>query len=353
MILHAVPSFINAEVYGAGNWKAVEANRLALRDAGLPSRTVGFDWENPATVVPQLTLDVRHLLIEYSLFPDLLTDLKRNHPRVARHVRTHNAEAYQHLHRAGLRGCADPRLWPGFLRLLWRDTRCRRAADTLLGISQWDDAHYWRWLSGQARIRYLPYYSPWPYLRSEVEPQPWILRKPAILSMGGNFDPSGMANVANLDTLAIKVSRMVGDRWSFLLTWWSQWHQEVPEVNAHVQVLRDCREPWDLLCQVRALAVLTPLGFGLKTTVVDGLAAGCHVIVHSQLAKRLPAQVKQLCLICDPSRDEDVAALVDALSTPPRTHNVNQQLRGMAVDVLRSTFEPSHEVLQSERDGNR
>ncbi len=344
MIVHAVPSFINAYEYGAGNWKAVEANRLALQRAGLPSREVGFDGDKPATAIPQVPPDSRHLLIEYSAFPDLLIQLKRTHPPLRLHVRTHNAEPYQHFHRAtgnGLRDYANPRLWAKCLRLLWRDVRCRQAADTLLGISEWDNANYWRGLPGKALIRYLPYYSPWPYLRSGVEPQPWDLRKQAVVSLGGNFDPSGMANVRNLNTIATRLSQAVPNRWSFALTWWSQWHEQVPKVSAHVEVLRDCREPWDLLCQVRALAVLTPLGFGLKTTVVDGLAAGCHVIVHSQLAKRLPHRVRQLCLICDPSRDEDLVRLVDSLSTPPRSHNLNQQLRDTAVDMFRSTFASS------------
>lgn len=340
MILHLVPSAINQDEYGAGNWKAVEANRLALDCAGLPSRLVRFDGDNLTTVLSQVTSDIRHLLIEYSWWPDFLMQLKKKHPQIRVHVRTHNAEAYQHLHRAtaGVRDYANVRLWRKFLQLAWRDSRCRLAADTLLGISDWDNANYWQWLPGKALIRYLPYYSPWPSLRPEVEPRPWNLRKADILSMGGNFDPSGMANVANFDTLANKLSRVSGNRWSFLLTWWSRWHKRVPEVSRHIEIVRDCREPWDLLCQVRALAVLTPLGFGFKTTIVDGLAAGCHVIVHPQLARRLPLQVKQLCLICDPSRDEDIIKLADALSTPPRSHNINEKLSEMAVDIFRSTF---------------
>jgi hypothetical protein len=156
--------------------------------------------------------------------------------------------------------------------------------------------------------------------------------------MGGNFDPSGMANVANFDTIATKLGRFAGDTWSFVLTWWARWYREVPNVGARVEVRRDCREPWDLLCQARALAVLTPLGFGFKTTVVDGLAAGCHVIVHAQLARRLPQELQALCIVCDPSRDEDVRRLADALSAPPRPHTINRQLRDRAIDTFRSIF---------------
>jgi hypothetical protein len=112
----------------------------------------------------------------------------------------------------------------------------------------------------------------------------------------------------------------------------------VPKVSEEVEIVRECHEPWDLLCQSRAMAVLTPLGFGFKTTVVDGLAAGCHVIIHPKLADRLPQQVKQLCLICDPSREQDVIKLSDSLSLPPKPHGLNQQLCEMVVADLRSIF---------------
>ncbi len=157
-----------------------------------------------------------------------------------------------------------------------------------------------------------------------------------MVSMGGNFDPSGLANVANFNALATKLSRAMSDQWSFELTWWSQWHDQVPDVVPEVKIIRGCDEPWDLLCEVRALAVLTPLGFGLKTTVVDGLAAGCKVIVHPTLAKHLPVVVRSQCLVCDPSRDEDVRKVTAALAASPPVTDLNAQLRQQAVSTLRS-----------------
>jgi hypothetical protein len=340
VILHAVPSFINAYEYGAGNWKAAEANRLALHASGLPVRELNFDANKPSTVVQQVTPDTGHLLLEYSVFPDLLARLRQNRPDLGLHVRTHNAEPYQHIHRSagdGIRGYASRGLWTRTYSLLRQDIRCRQTADTLLGISEWDNSHYWRWLPGKAALRYLPYFSPWPELRPGVTAAPWQLRRPAMVSMGGNFDPSGLANVANFNALATQLSRATSERWSFELTWWSQWHDQVPDVVPEVNILRACEEPWDLLCEVRALAVLTPLGFGLKTTVVDGLAAGCKVIVHPTLARHLPVVVRNQCLVCDPSRDEDVHKVIAALAAPPPVNDLNARLRQQAVATLRST----------------
>jgi hypothetical protein len=341
MILHAVPNFINSKEYGAGNWKAVEANRIALRRTGLPFKERGFDPKNPAVLAQHVTPDVAHLLLEYSWWPDFMAQIKKANPRVKIHVRTHNAEAYQHYHRARegrKRDYVNLRLWSRFIQLAWRDANCKRTADTLLGISEWDNNHYWKFFPGKGRVRYLPYYSPWPFLRTQVAIQPWGLRKPIMISMGGNFDPSGMANVNNYDRLSRALSEIMPERWSYLLTWWSQWNDKVPKVSRQVELVRECQEPWDLLCQARALAVLTPFGFGFKTTVVDGLAAGCHVIVHPKIAARLPQQVSRLCIVCDPNLDEDMANLAERLSSPPEAHDLNQQLGDMDVDILRSTF---------------
>jgi hypothetical protein len=226
-----------------------------------------------------------------------------------------------------------------FGELIARDTRSRRNADTLLGISAWDNDKYWRWLPGSARVMYLPYFSPWPMLRPQVQPRPWEQRRPTIVSMGGNFDPSGLMNVANFNALADRLSPASRERWSFQLTWWSQWHEKVPRVSAHVEILRQCDEPWDLLCEVRSLAVLTHLGFGFKTTIVDGLAAGCHVIVHPKLARRLPEEIVELCVICDPANDANMSQLADLLSKPPSSANLNSRLREQARATLRAVVE--------------
>lgn len=340
-LLHAVPNFVNQQEYGAGNWKAVEANRIALERAGIPFEKVEFNRENPDQVLAQMRPTVTHLLMEYSWWPELLVQLKAQHPQVRLAVRTHNAEAYQYFHRKMIgarREYINLQKWRQLVRLAYRDARCRRVADILLGISEWDNKNYWRWLGGRANIRYLPYYSPWPYLRPNVDMRPWNLRPRTIVSMGGNFDPSGIENFKNFSMLATKLSKVRDEKWSYLLTWWSQWHQNVPKVSKEVEIVRECQEPWDLLCQSRALAVLTPFGVGFKTTVVDGLAAGCHVIIHPKLATRLPQQVKQLCLICDPSRERDIRTLADSLSVPPRSHSLNQQLSEMVVAEFLSIF---------------
>jgi hypothetical protein len=51
-LLHAVPNFVNQKEYGAGNWKAVEANCLALDRCGTTYVKVAF---YPETRIERVT----------------------------------------------------------------------------------------------------------------------------------------------------------------------------------------------------------------------------------------------------------------------------------------------------------
>jgi hypothetical protein len=339
-IVHASPNAVNQQEYGAGNWKAIAANRIALQATGKSVALEEFDpGDFKSFVENKIGGESTAVLAEYSWWPEFAELLRRKYPKIRICVRTHNIEPYQRFlsaRKGDWRDYFRPRLWSRSLKALRSDVRCKQLADSLLSISEWDDAHYWRWLPGKARLKYLPYFSPWPYLRPEVQPQPWDRRQRAIVSMGGNFDVSGIANFTNFEVVAAKGEKILGADWSFVLTWWSQWHKQTPQVKPPVVIERSCQEPWDLLCGVRGLAVLTPYGTGLKTTIIDGLAAGCRVIVHPRLFKRLSPQIQELVCVCDPGRDADIAMVAEYLQTPPRNRHINEQLRESAVSCLNS-----------------
>ena len=151
-LIHAIPSFIGSYEYGAGNWKSTAANRLALPEVGIPYDEATFDVDDPASLISQIGPEVGDVFLEYSKFPEVVKQLHAARPGLRVHVRPHNAEAYQYFHRlehTGLRDYAHVRIWRRFLALARQDARCKAAADTLLGNSEWDDGHYWRWLPGR------------------------------------------------------------------------------------------------------------------------------------------------------------------------------------------------------------
>ncbi len=337
MIVHAIPQSTRV-YYGGGDWKAVESTRLLLAGLGKPVREIIVPEEDPEFLLRSLTGEDRHLLIEYTRWPDVIRQIRIRFPRLRIHVRTVNAEAFQHFHQVQPSGWPSPenmRKWYGCFRLLCRDSACRRHAETLLGISSWDDQHYWRWIPGRAVILPFPYFSPWPWLRPSVVPCEWGDRNMAIVCMpGSRTSPIGRTMMAGYEQWVGGLIESARKDWTFLLTHQPEWDSKPGHTSSNFTIVGDCREPWDLLCRVRAVAVLTPLGFGAKTTIMDGLAAGCHVLVHPALARRLEPCLRQACIVCDPGETHS-GRLIEALRLPPDSGRCgNEILRGIASQTL-------------------
>jgi hypothetical protein len=152
-------------VRGAGQWKDLQGIRQTLASLGPEWREFQFDNTNAGDLAKRIGGAADVVVWYYTFWPEALEELRTRCPRARFVLRTVNAEACQHWLRAKkdwrkLRGL--PRDAYGFVRLLWRDRRCARAADVLAGISPWDDEHYWRRLAGRSKVRFVPYVCPWP-----------------------------------------------------------------------------------------------------------------------------------------------------------------------------------------------
>jgi hypothetical protein len=86
------------------------------------------------------------------------------------------------------------------------------------------------------------------------------------------------------------------------------------------------------------VAVLTDLGFGLKTTVIDALSAGCHVIVKPGLWRRLPEAIQEYCHPCIPDDPRSVAETLMRVDQSPGWGDINRGLEDEAVRVLRGVL---------------
>lgn len=334
-LLHAIPDFLQE---GAGNWKDI-ASRLQLwPELGCPVDVVRFSPDDPASLVDQLG-EASDVLIEYSWWPDLIAQLRRSRPQLRVHVRTHNAEAFQHLARSGW-VCWPPlaaaRNAYGFLRLAWIDSRCRRHSESLWGISPWDNRRYWRWLPGRGSVEDFPYYCPWPALRSEVHPLDWEARPRRVVSLPGVADRIGRAMLDGY----VRFIRAVSQRpesadWQFRI---SRGLRDAPQLptDCPLQFLPADMDPWPTLCQSRVLVVLGWRGYGMKTNIIDGLAAGCHVVVHATLFDRLPDELQRQCIRCDIGKSNPMIAVWERCMAPTQGGPaLNQWLRNQALATAR------------------
>lgn len=317
---------------GAGQWKDLQGIRLILAQLGAPWKEFRFLDHNIGELAAQIGGAEATVIWYYTFWPEQMEELKRRCPQVRLVLRTVNAEAFQHWLRAKkdwrrIRGL--PRDLYGFLRLLARDRRCCRAADLLAGISPWDDAHYWSRLAGKGKVRYVPYACPWPTLLPEVKPLPWESRANTLVCLAGTRDAIGRGHVAGFAALA---RRPELSAWRFASSdgFMDASGDPLPD---GVERLGRIEEPWMLLCKVKAVAVLSPLGYGYKTTVADALAAGCHVLVHPRQHARLPREEQALCIPVDPTSDADIHKVAGLRGRPPE-----QEAAGVQQDQWAHTF---------------
>lgn len=338
LLVHAIPGWIKERV-GAGNWKDVASRRLLWGELRRTSSVVYFDEKHPESLLDLLPPDAEHVLLEYSWWPQLLRRLARERPGLRLHVRTHNAEALQHWVRAervpGSLYSTLRRLY-GATRLLLRDVACRRSCDTLLGISEWDDHFYWSRLPGRARLVAFPYYCPWPWLQPETAAREYGARRAVVASLPGANDRLGRSVTQGLEQLSERLAWPPGDSpWRCVLST-GLLEGRRTDGRCSVEVVES---PWAFLCDVRVLAVLGDLGYGLKTTIVDGIAAGCHVLVTRRLSARLPKLLRAHCIVVDPMDSASVAGAAAAVARPPVRSRLNEELRLQALTAAKSLWE--------------
>ena len=301
---------------GAGQWKDLQGIRLVLSALGADWREFRFDETNVGELAERIGGTEATVVWYYTFWPEAMAELKRRCPRARIVLRTVNAEALQHWTRAK----KDWRKWRGlprdvygFVRLLARDRRCARAAAALAGISPWDDDRYWSRLVGRDKVRHVPYVSPWPRLQAETKPLPWERREDAVLCLAGTRDAIGRAHVAGFAALA-GWPEWSGWRFQLSAGFGDDSRDELPAV---VERLGRIENPWERLCRVKAVALLSPLGYGYKTTVADALAAGAHVLIHPRQWARLAPAERALCLPVDPAAAADVGRAAEALARLP------------------------------------
>ena len=332
--------------YGAGNWKDIKSFNNLLSDTEVIVNTFAFDNSDVNSQKAILKDKINELKPEivighYSLWIDLFSWIRFIHPSAKLFVRTHNAEAFQHWHRSNITfslSYHNIRNIYGSLRLLLQDQKCRYFADHLLGISEWDNQHYWNFLPGSSKVHYCPYHSPWPKLRPHVQPAPWSDRQNKVVCLAGGRDPIGISQVKNFVQFARYVkAQTLSTKWGFELSPGVYRSDQALDLEP-VQLMLDLNEPWDLLCNIKVLAILTPLGFGTKTTIIDALAAGCHVLVEKKLAQRLPNNVKILCHDVDMSKPLSFPELMEKVFHEPKVHHINDELFAQAQSALKETW---------------
>lgn len=334
-IVHVIP----AGVYGTqyqGSYKDTISRVRFLERLDAEYRQVLLDDDTPDAVLAALRgqRDIR-VLVEYSHYPRVVRALRRAHPDALIAIRSHNIEPLQHLDNHGLWPKRGP-LWMayGMARLALADLICKRHANAVYSISDWENRVYWDRLPGKARVEWLPYYCP-GHLAPEA--RPFVEERGTIVCL-----PNSQKNRKSWDlatrfgSFAKHAKSVDGSEYDFLMTGdLADW--DLP-ASAHVTQTGLIKDLPSLLGKAKAVCMLSPLGYGFKTTIADAIAHGCYVLAHPALARRCPDLLRPAIIPVDTAKPETFRSALSKLGAPFPVSNVNATLREGAHRILARDF---------------
>jgi len=316
--------------YAAGNWKDIQGINALLADLGVEVLEMPQAVGSVREVRLACAEGVSDLLVHYSYWSALVSEIHKTLPHIRIHTRAHNAEALQHLHRYApglLPTMHNLRGWYGAAKNWQREAHSRWVSDSFWCISDWDRRCYQRFLPGKARLLEVPYHCPWPALRPTAKPVEWASRRNAVVCLAGGRDRIGRSQRDGLVRFARGVTQLgLAADWSFEVSAGVHSHAIADADLRPLREIGEVAEPWDLLCQTKVLALITPLGYGCKTTIIDALSAGCQVLIDQRLLARLPAAIGKLCVALDTRYPETFASAFERLQRQPQDNKINDSL---------------------------
>lgn len=198
---------------------------------------------------------------------------------------------------------------------------------TVLPISDWEAAHYYRRFKTAARVDVVPFYLT-PEYAEPVQPD-HPSRRPRLLMLG-TTSPNPLIDdgVRAFDALA----RHLGDA-SVSLAMTGNVPRGV-RLDDRIDVLGMVASPIEALREASHVVLPSPLGHGFKTKILEALVAGCRVLVHERLHRRLPPEVRAACDPLDPADLDGVRRLLAAGPTNVDAMAVNEALRRRSDEAM-------------------
>jgi hypothetical protein len=295
-VLHIVPGHVDVRP-GQGSHKDVGGRKAFLLRRAAAYHYLSVNGDVPAQLdrVPAGFVPT-HVLIEYSYFPRIARAIRRRYPAAAIAVRAHNIEPLQHWTLAGpgerdflmpLLQCAYVtfRLWLADLQIAW-------LADRIFVIAPAEGPRYWRWLGGRARVSWLPYLPPVELADSGARKERQI-----VACLPGGAESVRTRDLVDRFSAFARSAAEAGWTERFVVTGdVSGWQIQLDPVVERAGYIDDLPAFYR---SIAAVAVLSPLGFGFKTTIGDAVACGAAVLAHPKIRADLPDELKPFAIAVD------------------------------------------------------
>jgi len=314
MFLHFIPARDLANRHH-GTYKDVISRVQWLQKRFQDYRQIAIHDDDPAEVDAALAggESLEAALVEYSYYSKIVKRLKQKAPNVRVAVRAINLEPLQHFDNTGWR-CRRGPIWVlyGMARLLCHDVTVKRYADVILSINEWENRVYWNRLPGRARIEWLPYRCP-DHLVPE-NPLPYAERNIIACLPTSQKNRKSWDLVTRFQVFATAMKR-AGSQDQFVITGnLRDWN--LPDCPAAEQIglVEDLA---GFMGSCKAVALLSPLGYGFKTTIADALAAGAQVVAHPGLIRRCPDAIRPYLIAQESDNLVSVEHFMHQLETEP------------------------------------
>jgi hypothetical protein len=314
MILHVAPTHVDIRP-GQGSHKDVSSRRAFFSASGLGYTYINVSGDDPSQVLSALSGSrPTHVFIEYSYFPTIAKEIRRRFPDAFIAIRAHNIEPLQEWSLSRLDTPTDLlRTVYAFLRLLIADVQISRFADHIYVISPVDVQKYWRRLGVGPRTSWLPYLPP-----AERILQQGTMKRGTIACLPGGARSLRTIDLVNRFARFAQAAKSRGWLQKFVITGdisgWPVKLTPAVEQTGYVENL-----PM-FYSTVAAVAVLSPIGYGFKTTIADAIWSGATVLVHPKIGTELPDELKPYCVMVDtlsPSELDRAHARLDEVTHLP------------------------------------
>jgi SAM-dependent methyltransferase len=288
------------------------------------------------------------VLFEYETYLKCLAYLKDKYPSIRRVVRCHNANLPHWLdyYRGRIRMLDDgvssnyQEAISDFRRALDRfriDCECAELADHMLSICDWETDWYWSRLVDRSKVKTVPYFLP----RYYADQVPKGIKKRNLyvcyMGTGGLMQPFLYDAGQNTIDLVAKLPVEVAKDWEFYITGILKPPNILGPLGRIVSTGR-LPSPLPMLQEARVVSILSDLGLGFKTKILEAIECGCWVLMTKVLYDRIPYSVRPWCIGIDMA---DPAAFSDALSKcleSPPAGSPNETLREQAYSNLDVIF---------------
>ena len=353
-VLHVLPDSINNEkkLY-LGTTKDVRSRTQYFCSRNIPVieyiSTDRSDVET-LTMLMQRNLSLcAAVVFEFETYTLSLQYLKQVHPHILRVSRSINAnlphfiDNYRGRERmlADGGGESDTEPMAELERAISRyniDLDVSKYSDYVLSISQWETDHYWRRLPSSGNVVTVPYFIADNYNRQLNRNENKKNQFVCFMGTGGEITPLLYDAGKNTVDLINALPDATASDWLFIITGRLRPTDIFGNLGRVISTGR-VENPYQILVESKVVSILSDLGMGFKTKILEAVEAGCWVFVTQSLYDRLPQEVLSASVVIDIlSPDTLRDALERCANQPPPEIKANADLQKKAYASLDEIF---------------